>query len=140
VTDPIAPDTARTAETASLMASRYGVPSRRRRWLGVAVVALLATALVVWVVWAAWHQATTTVDGNVSAFDIVGPHRVDVTVQIHRPSHAVVQCTVQAQATDHSVVGQTVVSLPRAGASDVQVKTAVKTEREATTVVVSQCR
>jgi hypothetical protein len=122
------------------MAERYGVSSPRRRRLWIGVVALVAAGLLGWLVWAAWHQATGTVSGSVSAFDVVGSHRVDATVQIHRPPDAAVECTVQAQASDHSVVGQTVISLHRPGQADVQVKTTIKTDRVATTAVVAGCR
>jgi hypothetical protein len=126
-------------DTAKLMAERYGVTSRSSRGLAIIATAVVAVVAVCWVLWAAWHQATGTVSGSVSAYDVVAAHHVDVTVQIHRPAHHAVQCTVQAQASDHSVVGQTVVSLAAAGSTDVQVKRTIKTDREATTAIVSQC-
>jgi hypothetical protein len=127
------------ADQADLMASRYGSVSRGRRLLTAGAVIAVAAALLVWLIWAAWHQSTGTVSGSVSAFDVVDAHRIDVTVEIRRPPHDAVRCTLQAQATDHSVVGQKVVSLTRSGDSHVLIRTSVKTEREATTAVVSDC-
>jgi hypothetical protein len=141
VTEPTpAPRRTAGAEQADLMASRYGSAPRSRRLLTLGAVVVVAAALLAWLLWAAWRQSTGTVDGSVSAFDIIGPHRIDVTLEIRRPAHTAVRCTLQAQATDHSVVGQTVVSLSPAGSSDVTVRTSVRTEREATTAVVSDCR
>jgi cytochrome c-type biogenesis protein CcmH/NrfG len=127
------------AGTAKLMADRYGVRSRSSRALAVGAIALVGLALLGWVLWAAWHQATGTVSGSVSAFDVVAAHRVDVTVQIHRPADHAAHCTVQAQASDHSVVGQRLVSTPQQGSSNIQIKTTIKTEREATTAIISEC-
>jgi cytochrome c-type biogenesis protein CcmH/NrfG len=127
------------ADTAKLMAERYGATSRSGRGLAVVAIAFVALVALCWVLWAAWHQATGTVSGSVSAYNVVAEHRVDVTVQIHRPAHHAAQCTVQAQASDHSVVGQTVVSLPAAGSSDVQVTRTIRTDGEATTAIVSEC-
>jgi Domain of unknown function (DUF4307) len=132
-------DSARTADTASLMAERYGVTARSRRAALIAAVALGAVIGLAWLIWAAWHQATSSVSGEVSAFDVTGTHRIDVSVDIHRPVHASVQCTVQAEATDHTVVGETVVTAPPSGDSEVHVDVTIKTDREATTALVSQC-
>jgi hypothetical protein len=141
VTEPTAvPRRTDGAERADLMASRYGSAPRGRRLLTLGAVVVVAGLLLAWLLWAAWRQSTGTVDGSVSAFDIIGPHRIDVTVEIRRPAHTAVRCTLQAEATDHSVVGQTVVSLTSSGSSDVTVRTSVRTEREATTAVVSGCR
>jgi hypothetical protein len=120
------------------MAERYGVRSPRRRLLTVAVVAVVAVVLLGWLAWAAWVQGTTSVSGQVVAFDVVSPHRIDVTVQISHPADAAAQCTLQAQAVDHTVVGQVIVSVP-AGDREGKVSTTVKTDREATAASVTDC-
>jgi uncharacterized protein DUF4307 len=127
------------SDTAALMAQRYGVASRSRRGAAIVAIALGAVIGLAWVIWAAWHQATNSVSGEVSAFDVAGPHRIDASVDIHRPMHASVRCTVQAEATDHTVVGEIVVSPPPSGDSDVHLEVTIKTDREATTALVSEC-
>lgn len=129
-----------STDTAQLMAERYGVGSPRKRRVAIGVVALCAMALTGWLGWAAWDSATGTVAGTVDSFDVVSAHRVDVTVDIHRPADSPAQCLVQAQASDLSIVGESVVSVPTGGASDVQVQQTIKTDHEAASVLVSGCR
>ncbi len=121
------------------MAERYGARSPRTRWLSVAALALLVAALLAWLLWAAWVHATTSVSGEVISFHVAGQHRIDVTVQIARPGGTAAQCTIQAQAVDHSLVGETVVSVSADSGADAQIKASIKTDREATTATVSEC-
>ncbi len=122
-----------------LMAERYGVGSPRRRRVALGAVALFIVALLGWLGWSAWDQATKTVAGTISAFDVVSAHRIKVTVEIHRPGGSTARCTLRAQASDHSVVGELVVSVPAGGESDVQIQTAIRTDREATSADVTTC-
>lgn len=122
-----------------LMAERYGVGSPRRRGIALGAVALAIVALLGWLGWSAWDQATRTVAATISSFDVVSAHRIEVTVDIHRPAGSTAQCTLRAQASDHSVVGELVVSVPAGGESDVQIRTAIKTDHEATSADVSSC-
>jgi Domain of unknown function (DUF4307) len=114
---------------------RYAAPPawrRRVRILGVAVVGLVALA---WLAWATFEQATPKVQSELLTFHVVDAHsataRVDVTVasDAGHPS-----CTVQALASDHSVVGELTFT-PRSGTNDVT----VRTERTATAVTVPGC-
>jgi Domain of unknown function (DUF4307) len=134
VTDP-----ADSPPTSQLMAERYGAKSPRTTWLGIGALGLLVVALLVWLVWAAWVNATTSITGQVTSFDVVSQHRIDVTVQIARPNGNSAECTVEAQAVDHSAVGQVVVSLSASQGSDTLLHATIKTDREATSASVTDC-
>jgi hypothetical protein len=103
-------------------------------------LALVIVALLAFLAWSAWVHATTSVSGEVVSFDVRSEHRIDVTVQISRPAGKAAQCTLQAQAEDHSVVGEVVVSVAAASAAESEVTSIVKTDREATSASVSDCR
>jgi Domain of unknown function (DUF4307) len=120
------------------MAERYGVTPPRRRLLAVAALAVAGVVLLGWLAWSAWVQGTTSVSGQVVSFDVVSPHRIDVTVQISHPADAAAQCTLEAQAVDHTVVGQVLVSVP-AGEGAGKVTSTIKTDREATSATVTGC-
>jgi hypothetical protein len=122
------------------MAERYGRPALARRWVGLAAIAIGVLVLLGWAVWAALGQSHRGVGGLVESFDVRSPHQVAVTVQITRRSTDPVQCTITAIATDHTEVGQRVLRLP-AGATGTRTLTrVVRTEREATSADVVDCR
>nr|MBA2558810.1 DUF4307 domain-containing protein [Propionibacteriales bacterium] len=85
-----------TSAVSRLMAERYGVGSPRRRWVLIGSLAVGAVALLAWLAWSAWEQATNNVSGEIVAFEVVSAHQIDVTLDVHRPASAAVQCTVQA--------------------------------------------
>jgi uncharacterized protein DUF4307 len=117
------------------LTERYAAPPawrRRTTIVGVVVVALVALA---WLAWVVVEQSTPQVESELVTFSVVDDHsaeaRVDVTVH---DASAHPRCTVQALASDHSIVGQ-VVFTPTDGTNEVT----VRTERAATAVVVPGC-
>jgi len=117
------------------LTERYAAPPAWRRPVTIASVVALAVVGLAWLAWAAIGQATPKVDSELVTFHVVDEHsvtaRVDVTVAsgTTHPS-----CTVQALASDHSVVGELQFT-PRSGSNEVT----VRTEREATAVTVPGC-
>jgi hypothetical protein len=118
---------------------RYGVPSRRRRLLWFAAVGVLAVGFVGWVVWAGLNQASAGYGATLQSYDVVSEHRVRVQLDIHRSAGQPVICLVTAQASDHAVVGQQQVRVRSGPGGDLSVVADVKTDRRATTALVSQC-
>jgi hypothetical protein len=119
-------------------AGRYGVVRRARqpRLLGLAV--LVAAALVGWAAWASFGSSGPAVTGQVSGFDIRGPHliRVDLLVT---GDPGPVACRVQAQGADHGVVGVTTSHLRLGSTGRAGVTVAVRTRDTAVTAVVQGC-
>jgi Domain of unknown function (DUF4307) len=117
------------------LTERYAAPPAWRRPLTIAVIGVVAAVALGWLAWAAYVQATPKVESELVTFHVVDAHsvsaRVDVTVHqgAGHPS-----CTVQALASDHSVVGELTFT-PRTGSNAVT----VRTERLATAVDVPGC-
>ncbi|MGH3471647.1 MAG: DUF4307 domain-containing protein [Nocardioidaceae bacterium] len=120
---------------------RYG---RRRRpvqhaaWLTALV--LIVAALLGWLAYTAWFQSQTPAGGQVNSYDVMTPHRVKVTVDLYRTNGSGVACTVQAVASDHTIVGQQVARLAAGPAGQHAVVMIVRTYRDATSASVSNCR
>ncbi len=117
------------------LTERYAAPPAWRRPLTIAAVVVLAVVALAWLAWAAIGQATPKVESNLVGYDVVDAHsttaRVDVTIR-DAGSHP--SCTVQAIASDHSIVGE-LTFRPTNGTNTVT----VRTEREATAVDVPGC-
>jgi hypothetical protein len=122
------------------LAERYGRPSRGRSRVGVVVVAVLAVALGAWAIWAAIGQTSHAVSGIVRSYRVVSPHQISVSVQITRQSEAAVRCTVRAVASDHSTVGETVVTVPAGHSGGTTLTVSVKTERLSAGAAIGRCR
>jgi hypothetical protein len=117
------------------LTERYAAPPAWRRKVTIAAVVVVGLVALAWLAWATFEQATPEVESELLTFHVVDAHsataRVDVTVSsgAGHPS-----CTVQALASDHSVVGELTFT-PRSGTNDVT----VRTERTATAVTVPGC-
>lgn len=121
------------------LADRYGdAPAGRSGW--VLGVGMLGAAFVAWVVWAALAHSSPGYGATMHSYDVVSAHEVRVQLDAHRSTDRLLVCTVTAQAKDHSVVGETQVRVPLGPEGDVHVSASVKTDRQATTAVVSACR
>jgi hypothetical protein len=118
-----------------LLSERYAAPPAWRRPVTVVSVVLVAAVALAWLVWASVYQGNPKVESSLLGFDVVDAHsataRIDVTV--HDPGSRPT-CTVQALASDHSIVGEQTFR-PTDGTNTVT----VRTQRRATAVVVPGC-
>ncbi|MBA3234236.1 MAG: DUF4307 domain-containing protein [Propionibacteriales bacterium] len=122
------------------MAERYGVVPTRRQRLPLVLGVLVSLVLLAWLLWAAWSHSTPAVAGGLTSYDVVSSHQVRVVVDVSRQDGDPVTCTVSAQAEDHVVVGEDDVTFPAGPARTVQTTMTLRTEREATSVAVTDCR
>jgi len=118
---------------------RYGrtTPARRRAVLVASgVIGLVALA---WVAWAAWFQGTPDVQSSLRSFDVVDSHTATAEVAVvSRSSDVVANCLVRAIGADHSVVGELDFSVSGESTETTR-EVSVRTEREATSVVLVGC-
>lgn len=121
------------------MAQRYGVSSTYRRITTAVLLGLVVAAFLGWVVWAALNHASADAGARVRSYNVVSAHKVTVRLDVHRPQNEAVVCTLTARAEDHTVVGEQIVRVPPGEEGDLTVTTAITTDREATTAVVSGC-
>ncbi|WP_029144574.1 DUF4307 domain-containing protein [Microbacterium luticocti] len=126
--------------TQQMLDERYGrtsSPRRRRTLLVVAIVAIGAALAVM--VWAAFGGGRNTVDATATGFTVVDAHRVDLAFQITAPAGTAVTCVLEADDTEHGVVGWKIVRLPASSGHTHAYSESIPTVGEATTGLVNTC-
>jgi hypothetical protein len=117
------------------LSERYAAPPSWRRPATVAAVAVLAVAALTWLAWAAFVESTPKVHSQLIGWEVVDAHsataRLDVSISAGT-THPV--CTVQAFASDHTIVGQL-----RFTPDDGPNRVTVQTSRTATSVDLPGC-
>jgi hypothetical protein len=119
------------------LAARYGTRGRRR-WLWPVVAVLGIGAGVAFAAWVAFQPRP--VHGVLWGYEVLDEHRVHVTLDLYRPEPLAVECTVFAQAADHSVVGERTFAVPPGATKNTRVETVIRTERRAVNGVLRDCR
>jgi hypothetical protein len=119
---------------------RYGVESPTRRRTKQVAVAAVVLALLGWLGWAAWEHSQADVTGRLQTFDVIDEHEVRIGVVLTRNDGQAVACDVIAQADDHTTVGEGTVTAPPGPSNQLTATATVRTDREATTATVSNCR
>lgn len=132
---PVEPRVTPDDEVAERLARRYGRGrSRGRRLAGfVAIVAVAGVALA-WLGWAAWDRATPDVQSELTGWDVVDEHKVEVTLQVELRDGVDATCRVIARSEDHAPVGEKAFT-PDDGTNVVT----IRTERRATAVEKAGC-
>jgi hypothetical protein len=121
----------------SSTSERYGSRPPWQRVLGLSLAAAVALAGLGWLVWVAWFHATPAVTSELITFEVVDDHTVSARIQVRLADGedaARVRCVVQAQALDHTTVGEVTIT-PTPGTNEVR----VRTERPATSVSLEGC-
>ncbi|WP_448257030.1 DUF4307 domain-containing protein [Microbacterium aurum] len=113
-----------------------GSRGRRWAWIGVGVVAVAAVGYLGWTTVA---QTTDAVDIDVTGFHLVDEHRVTVDFQVTLRQGEPVTCIIEAQDTEHGIVGWRVVEYPADPAHTRRFSETVPTTAEATTGLVPSC-
>jgi hypothetical protein len=117
------------------LTERYAPPPAWRRPVTIGLVALAAVVALAWLAWAAFEQATPQIDSTLVGYHVVDEHSVTAQIQVEVHSGAThPSCTVQALATDHTIVGELRFT-PVAGTNRVT----VRTQRTATSVTLPGC-
>ncbi|MFV0460317.1 MAG: DUF4307 domain-containing protein [Actinomycetales bacterium] len=122
-------------------AERYG--DIRPAWhstLARVLVVTLAVLGLAWVIWAGWTAATKPVRFTDVGFEVIDDTQVDATFDVTVYSGTTATCTVQALASDFSVVGaeQVEIEVAQEGLTTRQ-QVSVLTQQRAVTAVVDDC-
>ena len=122
-----------------ILATRYGADRPRRRGRALALGIVVAVALTAWAVWAAASQGGQPIDAELTAYNVVSDHEVQVKVdvQIH-DAGTTATCLVRATAEDHTVVGELNLTADQLRAAEGD-WIPVRTERRATTAELVDC-
>lgn len=113
-----------------------GSRGRSWAWIGVGAVAVAAVGYLGWTTVA---QTTDAVDIDVTGFHLVDEHRVTVDFQVTLRQGEPVTCIIEAQDTEHGIVGWRVVEYPADPAHTRRFSETVPTTAEATTGLVPSC-
>jgi hypothetical protein len=121
------------------LAERYGVPSRARRPLVVALVAVLAVAAGGWLLWVVLFHGRPQVTSQLVGYDVRNEHAATATFTVvRRDADVRASCLLRAVAADRAVVGELTVPVT-SGPTTVRLTSTVRTEREATAVDLAGC-
>jgi hypothetical protein len=121
------------------LARRYGTPSRARRPLVVAGVAVLAAVGLAWLAWVVLVHGRPMVSSEMVGYSVSGQHAATARFTVvRRDADVEASCLLRAFASDHSIVGE--LSVPVAGGGTVStLSSTVRTERRATNVDLVGC-
>lgn len=126
--------------TQQMLDDRYG--RRRsgasRRWLWAVGAAALVAAVAL-VAWMSFANPTDAVDAEASGFTIHGARTMSLTYQVTAPAGADVACVLEADDTQHGVVGWRVVRFTTPSAHTQLRTQTIPTVAEATTGLVNTC-
>lgn len=125
--------------TTAILDDRYGRTSsggRRAAWIVIGVIAAL---LIGYVAWTTVARTLNTVDYDTTGFHTVDDHSITVDFQVAgRPDTAFV-CAVEAQDTEHGIVGWRVFEYPSDPAHTRTFSETIPTTALATTGLVTSC-
>ncbi len=128
-----------TESTQAMLDDRYGrssARSRRTRWI---VLAVIAAALVGYLGWTTITRTMNQVDYDTTGFRKVDDHQITVDFQVTTQPDTAVACAIEAQDTEHGIVGWKVVEYPADPAHTRRFSETVPTTALATTGLVTSC-
>ena len=132
-----------TEESRREVAQRLGRRYPRSRLPRPALIVLVAILVAVagwWLVTTAWQRARPPISAEVSAFRVETDTKINVTLTVERPDPSLpVTCRVVAQANDAGIVGEQVVIVPAAAASQMDLSVTLITLRRAVSAEVRGC-
>lgn len=126
--------------TQQMLDERYGLTrSARARRVRLVVVGVAGTVAVAALAWSTWVSAADAVHADVTGFDLVDSHRVTVSFQVTAPVGEPIACALEAQDTEHGVVGWKVVEYPASADPARAMRETIPTVAAATTGLVNSC-
>lgn len=118
------------------LGARYGTSSKPR-WFWPLIAAIGISIGIAGAAWVGFQDKPIT--ARVWGYDVVDDHKVTVKLDVVRPKPLDVECTVYAQAADHSVVGEKTVDLAATDEEEIRISVDIETERRAVTGVLRTC-
>jgi hypothetical protein len=125
--------------TQQMLDERYGRTRRRStRWIiaGAIAIAVIAVGAFAWMTIA---NSLSAVDTDTTGFAITDEHSVVIEFQVSAPAGSSIACALEAQDTEHGVVGWKIVEIPAADTHAQAFRETVPTVAEATTGFVNSC-
>ncbi len=126
-------------ETTALLDDRYGRASsrvRRTRWI---VGGVLAAVVIGYFGWTTVARTMDSVDVDTTGFHSVDVHGITVDFQVTLRAGEPVACALEAQDTEHGIVGWRIVEYPADPAHTRRFSETIPTTALATTGLVTSC-
>jgi hypothetical protein len=122
------------------LAHRYGHAPRSRKPLVVAAACVLAVVGLGWLAWTISFHGRPLVRSELVSYDVASTHSAKAELTVVRRNDGVrATCLVRALAADHSIVGETTVTVPANAPTTTTLTSTLRTEREATSVLLLGC-
>lgn len=118
------------------LSSRYG-SSQRPKWFWPLIAAVGIAIGIAFAAWVGFQK--DPVSAKLWGYDVIDDKQVTVTLDIARPDPLAVECTVYAQAADHSIIGEKTIEVPPSDQEVVRIDTTIETERRAVNGVLKTC-
>ena len=116
---------------------RYGrQASKRMPWILGSVLAAMTVAILAWFT---IEGTMNAVDADATGFQVHDAHSVTVRFQVTVAPGSPVACALEAQDTEHGVVGWRIVEYAASDAHTQRYEESIPTVAEATTGLVSAC-
>lgn len=128
-----------SAATQDLLDDRYGRRTGPGRRIGWIVLGIVAAAMVGYLAWTTVASSVDTVDVDTTGYQVHDAHSVSVQFQITVRAGAPVACAIEAQDTEHGIVGWQIVEYPASDQHSRAFDVTLPTTAEATTGLASSC-
>jgi len=125
--------------TSALLDDRYGRTTTRTRRAAWIVIGVIAAALLGYVAWSTVARTMDAVDVDTTGFHSVDAHGITVDFQVTLRAGEPLACALEAQDTEHGVVGWRVVEYPADDAHTRRFSETIPTVALATTGLVTSC-
>jgi len=125
--------------TSALLDDRYGRTTTRTRRVAWIVIGVIAAALLGYVAWSTVARTMDAVDVDTTGFHSVDAHGITVDFQVTLRAGEPLACALEAQDTEHGVVGWRVVEYPADDAHTRRFSETIPTVALATTGLVTSC-
>ncbi|GLJ79422.1 DUF4307 domain-containing protein [Microbacterium imperiale] len=120
--------------------NRYGrTRDRRSRRIAIASAGVVGAALLALVAWTTVSSALGSVDTDATGFEVVDEHEVVVSFQVSGAADKPLACALEAQDTEHGVVGWRIVEYPADGGLRRAFTETIPTTALATNGLVTSC-
>lgn len=125
--------------TQDMLDQRYGRGTKRSRrfWSVFASIAIGAAVLVA--AWYAFGTPSNTISATNTGYELVDEHTASVAFQVTAPAGSAFACVLEAQDTEHGIVGWKIVEYPATDEHSRAFVEEIPLTAEATTGLVNGC-
>jgi hypothetical protein len=126
--------------TQRMLDERYGRTRSLRGRVGAGIaIGVVAAGGVGFLTWSAFSNSADAVDAVATGYQVVDARTVQLGFQVTAPVGSAVVCVLEADDTDHGVVGWKVVPLPASTSHTHAYQETIPTVAQATTGLVNAC-